>query len=88
MSKTKTEKAIIALQRRVETVEISGDMLARALSPEDYEETVKCAQEIKTLLTAHEQQNKSVKQLNKKVVCQKAQIKGLLKKEVQNGAEI
>lgn len=81
MGMSKTKKAIIALQERVNTVELNGDMIEKALGKEQYEATVKCKDEIKTLLKAYDKQKEftrnTIKNARTKVLNQRNTIKML-----------
>lgn len=80
MGMPKTKKAIKALKERVDTVEMNKDLIERAVGKESAEETIKCKEEIKTLLEAYDRQSEQIKKLNKKVACQKGQLKVFQKK--------
>jgi len=81
MGMSKTKKAIVALQERVNTIELNGDMIEKALGKEQYEATVKCKDEIKTLLEAYEKQKEftrnTIKNARTKVLNQRNTIKML-----------
>lgn len=80
MSMSKTKKVLKALQQRVDTVELNGDMIEKAIGKESYEQTIICKDEIKTLLEAYKNLQIQVKNLNKKVSSQRGQLKVFYKK--------
>lgn len=80
MSKSDTKKALKALQQRVETVELNGDMIEKAIGKESYEQTVKCKDEIKTVLEGYKRLQTQVRNLNKRVSSQRGQLKVFYKK--------
>lgn len=90
MGMSKTKKAIIALQERVNTIELNGDMIEKALGKESYEETVKCKDEIKTLLETYEKQSEfirnTIRNAKKKILNQRNTIK-MLKSHITNKKE-
>ncbi len=77
MALSKANKALKALKERIETVELNGDMIQKAIGEETYKETIKCKDEIKTLVEAYEIQVENNKRLNKKVKAQRGQLKVL-----------
>ncbi len=87
MSKSDTKKALEALQQRVETVELNGDMIEKAIGKESYEQTVKCKDEIKTVLEGYKRLQTQVKNLNKRVSSQKGQLKVFYKKQGKTKSE-
>lgn len=56
MGISKARKAVTALRERVNTCYENSDLLKRALNKEDYEATMKCAEEIKDILEAYDRQ--------------------------------
>lgn len=56
MGISKAKKAVTALRERVNTCYENSDLLRRALNKEDYEVTMKCAEEIKDILEAYDRQ--------------------------------
>ena len=56
MGISKAKKAVTALRERVNTCYENSDLLKRALNKEDYEATMKCAEEIKDILEAYDRQ--------------------------------
>lgn len=81
MGISKAKKAIKALQERVNTCYENSDLLKRALSKEDYEATMKCAEEIKDVLEAYEKQvnlaRGTITNAKRKLQNQKAELKKL-----------
>lgn len=80
MGNSKAKKALIALKRKVETVEMNADMIERAVGRETIEETIKCKDEIKTLIEAYESQIDLNKKQNIKIKNQRAILKALQQK--------
>lgn len=80
MGNSKAKKALKALKQRVETIEMNADMIERAVGRETTEETIKCKDEIKTLIEAYESQIELNKKQNIKIKNQRAILRKLQQK--------
>ena len=80
MGNSKAKKALKALKQRIETIEMNADMIERAVGRETTEETIKCKDEIKTLVEAYESQIELNKKQNIKIKNQRAILKTLQQK--------
>lgn len=74
MSKSKTKKTIEALQDRVNTIELNGDMIEKAIGRGAFEQTLKCSNEIKTLIEAYAKQIELNKKMNIKIKTQRNEL--------------
>lgn len=81
MGISKTKKALISLRQRVETTENNLIFLRNKATDELYQETVKCKDEIKTLIQAYENQIELNKRQNIKIKNQRGMLKALLRKQ-------
>lgn len=81
MGNSKAKKALKALKQRIETIEMNADMIEKAVGRETTEETIKCKDEIKTLVEAYESQIELNKNQNIKIKNQRAILKALQQKQ-------
>lgn len=77
----KIQKVLESLKNRIDTVELNGDLIEKAIGRESYLETLKIKDELKILVEAYENQREQVEILNKKVMHQKGQLKVLYRKQ-------
>lgn len=85
MGISKTKKALKSLKQRVKTTEDNLIFLRNKATDELYQETVKCKDEIKTLIQAYENQIELNKRQNIKIKNQRGMLKALLRKSGGDG---
>ena len=83
MSISKAKKALIALKERVASFEYFEEEIKNTNSEKVYEDSIRCKDDIKTLVEAYEKQVGLNKILNKKVCAQRGQLKVLYRKGKQ-----
>lgn len=83
MGMTKTKKAILRLQERVNTVEENGDLIKSAVGEESWAETKKVSDDIKTVLEDYHRREQQIERLNKKVAHQKGILRVLQNKKTK-----
>lgn len=81
MGISKTKKALKSLKQRVKTTENNLIFLRNKATDELYQETVKCKDEIKTLIPAYENQIELNKRQNMKIKNQRGMLRALLRKQ-------
>ncbi len=80
MGISKIKKALKSLKQRVKTTEDNLIFLRNKTTDELYQETLKCKDEIKTLIGAYEKQIELNKRQNIKIKNQRGMLKALLRK--------
>ena len=67
MGMTKTKKAILRLQERVNTVEENGDLIKSAVGEESWAETKKVSDDIKTVLEDYHRREQQIERLKRNI---------------------
>lgn len=81
MSKTDTEKALRNLKRRTNNTKNNLEWLKSNATEEAYQDTIKCANEIDTVIQAYERQIELNKKMNLKIIHQKGMLRALQQKQ-------
>lgn len=80
---SKAKKALMSLKNRVLSFEYFEEEIKRANAEATYADSIKCKNDIKTLIEAYEKQVSLNKVLNKRVCTQRGQLKVLYRKDKQ-----
>ncbi len=83
MSISKAKKALISLKERVAYFECFEEEIKNKNNEEEYQDSIKCKNEIKTLVEAYEKQVALNRILNSRVCAQRGQLKVLYRKDKQ-----